>query len=64
MAKEKEHVCKQCGYMTLEKKCQNCGSENSIAEKSKGLAVVFNMKESEIGQKLEVKTNGKFAIKY
>lgn len=50
--------------MTLEKKCQNCGSENSIAEKSKGLAVVFNMKESEIGQKLEVKTNGKFAIKY
>ena len=48
MAKEKEHVCKQCGYMTLEKKCQNCGSENSIADKPKGLAVVFNMKESEI----------------
>ncbi|MEC8220891.1 MAG: transcription elongation factor subunit Spt4 [Nanoarchaeota archaeon] len=64
MAKEKEHVCKQCGYMTTENKCANCGAENSVADKPKGLAVVFNMKESQIGEKLNVNTNGKFALKY
>ena len=64
MAEKKEHVCKQCGYFTVENKCQNCGAENSIADKYKGIAGIFNMKESEIGKKLNVNSNGKFAIKY
>lgn len=64
MAEKKEHVCKQCGYLTTDIKCPNCNAENSIADKPKGLAVIFNMKESQIGEKLQVKTNGKFALKY
>lgn len=61
---EKKHACKSCGYYTLESRCENCGAENQISSKPKGQAVIFNMKESQIGQKLEVKKNGIFALKY
>ncbi len=64
MAEKKEHVCKQCGFYTTENRCPNCNSDNSISEKPKGMAVIFNMKESEISQKINAQSNGKFALKY
>lgn len=64
MAEKKDHVCKQCGYFTTENKCPNCSAENSIAEKYKGVVGILNMKESEIGKKINANSNGKFAIKF
>ncbi len=60
---EKKKACKECGYLTLEKECPNCGS-NQFVEKYKGRVVVLNAKESEIAEKLEIKNNGQFALKY
>lgn len=58
-----DKVCKECGYFTSETKCPNCESENFV-DKFKGTAYIFNMKESEIAEKINAKTNGKFALKY
>ena len=60
---EKDKVCRECGYLTTEKKCPNCNSSNFL-DKFKGRAYIFNVKNSQVAQKLEVKNNGKFAIKY
>jgi len=64
MAEKKEHVCKQCGYFTVQRKCPNCQSENSISEKHKGMVVIYDIENSEIAQKIEARSSGKFALKY
>ncbi len=63
MASEKQKACKECGFITTEKECSNCGSK-SFVEKYKGRAVIIKSEESIIAEKLELKSNGKFAIKY
>ena len=60
---EKRKACKQCGYLTEDNKCPICDS-NQFADKFKGKAIIFNAKESFIADKLEIKDNGMFALKY
>ncbi len=64
VVEKKKKPCRNCGYLTTEKKCANCGSEG-YAEKYKGRAVIFDMKRSQVAKKLDdVKINGEFALKY
>ncbi len=59
----KERVCKNCGFLTTEDKCEKCGSNNFI-EKYKGKIAIFDAKRSELANKLGIETNGRFALKY
>jgi len=61
MAKKK--VCKKCGLLTTEDKCPMCNS-NQLLDKYKGRAVILNAKESTVAEKLEIKNNGQYALKY
>lgn len=60
---EKEKACKECGYLTTEKKCPNCGNQN-LLEKYKGTVLILNAKESKVAETLSIKNNGKYALKY
>ena len=59
----KDKVCSNCGHLTTEDKCEKCGS-NIFLDKYKGKVIVFDSKRSEIAQKLNITSNGKFAMKY
>lgn len=61
MAKDK--VCKQCGFLTQESECPNCGSKYFL-DKFKGRVLILDPVNSDIAEKLDIKTNGKFALKY
>ncbi len=63
MATEKKKACKECGYLTIEKECPSCGSK-SFLEKHKGKVVIFNSKSSIVSEKLNIKNNGMYALKY
>lgn len=60
---EKKKVCKECGHLTLEKICPFCKS-TQLLEKYKGTVYVLNAKESEVAQRLNLKDNGDYALKY
>lgn len=60
---EKLKACKECGHLTIEKECPICKNKN-FADKYKGNAVILNAKDSIIAQKLDIKNNGKYALKY
>lgn len=58
----KERACKVCKTIFLEDKCPACGSKEST-EGFKGRIHVLNPEESEIAEKLNLRTSGEFAIK-
>ncbi len=60
---KKEMVCKNCGFFSAEHPCPNCG-EDSFVEKYKGLVYVFDIKRSDIGEKINANKHGKYALKY
>lgn len=59
----KDKVCKECGFLSQENKCPNCDS-NHFLEKYKGKVLILDSKNSEIAKKLNIESNGKFALKY
>ena len=62
MAK-KEKACKICKTIFIEgDKCPKCESKES-SETFKGKVYVLNSGESEIAKKLNIESNGEFAIK-
>ena len=61
--KEKILICRECGHMTPEKKCPNCGSDQFI-DKYKGKAVIFDVEKSHVAEKIEAKKEGAYALKY
>lgn len=61
MAKDK--VCKDCGFLSDENKCINCGSNNFL-DKYKGKVLILDAEKSDVAKKLNIKSNGKFALKY
>ncbi len=60
MAKQK--ACKICNVIYEGDKCPKCESKEST-ESFKGRIVVLNPENSEIAQKLNIKSKGNFAIK-
>lgn len=61
--KEKRRVCAGCGNLTVEDKCPACGGSHFL-DKHKGEVAVFNAAESQVAQKLNIKNNGNFALRY
>lgn len=63
MAKIKERACKVCRTVYEgEDKCPNCGSKEFI-ENYKGRIIVLNNSKSLIAEKLNITSDGNFAIK-
>ena len=59
----KDRVCKECGHLTLENKCEICGS-TKLGDRFKGKIVVFDVKHSVLAEKLGIKQPGRYALKY
>ncbi|MBS3084603.1 hypothetical protein J4411_01700 [Candidatus Pacearchaeota archaeon] len=62
MAKTKEKACKICKAVYEGDKCPNCGSKEST-DSFKGKIFVVNQEKSEIAKKMNLNSNGEFAIK-
>lgn len=58
----KQKACKICNAIYEGAKCPKCESKEST-ESFKGRIVVLNPENSEIAQKLNIKSKGNFAIK-
>jgi len=56
----KERACRNCKYITSEKRCQNCGS-TSFSENWAGLIFILNPEESKIAKLVNAKTPGFYA---
>lgn len=54
-------ACKVCNYLTEERKCQMCGSED-LSLKWKGIVVIANGEKSAIGKEMNISKNGRYAI--
>lgn len=64
MARDKEKVCKECGYLAVDvKECPNCGGKQFL-DKFKGRVLILDSKRSLVAQKLNIKNKGSFALKY
>ena len=59
----KEMVCKNCGFFTQEHPCPNCKNDNFV-DKYKGTIYVFDIKHSDIAQKIGAQKHGKYALKF
>ncbi len=58
-----DKACRNCRYISLSKDvCPNCGS-NDLTESWIGFVIVTNSEKSKLAPTLEVKTNGKYAVK-
>lgn len=64
MVKPKDKACKICKTVCelSEDKCPNCGSKE-FTDSYKGKIYVLKNEKSEIANKLNLKSNGKFAVK-
>lgn len=58
-----QKACKECKTIVESgAKCPSCGSEN-ISENAKGKIIIINPEQSEIAQKLKIKSKGTYSIK-
>lgn len=62
MAKVKSKACKICKTIYEGDKCSNCGSKEST-DSYKGKIHILNHEKSEIAKKINITSNGEFAIK-
>jgi len=62
MAKIKDKACKICKTIYEGDKCTKCDSKEST-DSYKGKIYVLNNEKSEIAKNINLKSNGKFAIK-
>ena len=62
MAKVKSKACKICKTIYYEDKCPKCGSKE-FTDSHKGKIHVLNSEKSEIAKKMNLNSNGEFAIK-
>ncbi len=56
-----EKACRRCGRVHDEKKCPECGSEETTTEYV-GVVIVLDPKNSWLAQKLGLRKEGKYAI--
>ncbi len=56
-----EKACKVCSFITEEKKCPSCGSEE-LSVKWKGVVYIFSPEKSETAKKLNITKPGKYAL--
>ncbi len=62
MAKPKDKACKICRTVYVGDKCPKCGSKEST-DSYKGKIFVINAEKSEIAKKINLNSEGEFAIK-
>ncbi len=54
-------ACKVCSYLTEEKKCPACGSDE-LSVRWKGEVMIANPEKSEIAKKLGITKSGRYAL--
>mgnify|MGYP001626510651 CR=1 FL=1 len=54
-------ACRVCNFLTEEKKCPNCGSDD-LSLKWKGIIIVSDPEKSEIAKSLGITKKGSYAL--
>lgn len=54
-------ACRVCNYLTDEKKCPACGSDD-LSSKWKGVVIISDSDKSLIGKEMKISRNGRYAI--
>jgi DNA-directed RNA polymerase subunit E" len=54
-------ACRVCNYLTEERKCPMCGSDD-LSLKWKGVVIISDGEKSEIAKAMNISKNGKYAI--
>lgn len=54
-------ACRVCNFLTDERKCPMCGSED-ISNKWKGIIIISDSDKSAIAKTMGIGKNGKYAI--
>ncbi len=54
-------ACRVCNYLTEEKKCPACGSDD-LSLKWKGVVLVADSEKSIIAKEMKIGKNGRYAI--
>jgi len=60
-----EKVCSECKYVVRDKDfrvCPVCGNDKFL-DKYHGFVYIFDYDRSEVAKKLDIKTNGKYALR-
>jgi DNA-directed RNA polymerase subunit E" len=57
-----EKACKNCRFITKEKKCPACGSED-LTENWRGVILIVDPEKSEVAKQLGIKFAGRYAAK-
>jgi RNA polymerase subunit RPABC4/transcription elongation factor Spt4 len=54
-------ACKVCNYLTDEKKCPACGSDD-LSLRWKGVIIIADSEKSAIAKEINIGKNGRYAI--
>jgi len=54
-------ACKRCMFLTEEEVCPLCGGE--VSKDWQGMLVILDHEASDIARHMEIKANGKYALK-
>jgi DNA-directed RNA polymerase subunit E" len=57
-----ERACRNCNRITEEDECPVC-KNNDLSESWNGTVVIMKPEESDIAQRIEAKTPGKYAVR-
>ncbi|MCL5420358.1 MAG: transcription elongation factor Spt4 [Candidatus Parvarchaeota archaeon] len=54
-------ACRVCNFLTEERKCPMCGSED-LSLKWKGIVIVSDSEKSVIAKTIQISKNGRYAL--
>jgi DNA-directed RNA polymerase subunit E" len=57
-----EKACRECHYITTEKKCPNCKSTN-LSDDFSGFVIILDPEGSAIAQAMKVKNKGRYSLR-
>ncbi|MFB0561568.1 MAG: transcription elongation factor subunit Spt4 [Candidatus Lokiarchaeia archaeon] len=58
----KEKACKNCHFLLTGQICPNCKTP-SLSSDYSGIVIIFDPENSQIAEKLQIKTPGKYALR-
>ena len=58
----RERACRECKFITMKNRCENCGSTN-LTQNFSGMIIIIDEEKSEIARELGIKKKGSYAIR-
>ncbi len=58
----KEKACKICHFLVTGQTCPNCKTP-SLSSDYSGIVIIFDPENSQLAEKLQIKTKGRYALR-